>query len=151
MTEQAFLGPAFHAPAPAELEYLSRALIVVGDDGAFFSVREEASADAERFRSAGRLTTLRPGQYLLPGLIDLHVHAPQWPQLGKALDVPLEVWLQKYTFALEARYADLDFAAPIYESLVDSLLAHGTTTALYFATVHLPATARLAEICLERG
>ena len=32
---------------------------------------------------------LEPGQFLLPGLVDLHIHAPQWPQLGKALDVPL--------------------------------------------------------------
>ena len=71
--------------------------------------------------------------------------------LGKALDVPLEIWLRKYTFPLEARYADIDFAAPVYESLVDGLLANGTTTVLYFATIHLPATKLLADICLRRG
>ena len=32
-----------------------------------------------------------------------------------------------------------------------TLLANGTTTAVYFATIHLPATRRLAEICLRRG
>jgi guanine deaminase len=31
------------------------------------------------------------------------------------------------------------------------LLANGTTTALYFASIHLPATERLADICLRRG
>ena len=91
------------------------------------------------------------GQYLIPGLVDLHVHAPQYPQLGAALDEPLEVWLNKYTFPLEARYADLDFARTAYARLVDDLLANGTTTALYFATIHQEATRVLADICLAKG
>ena len=90
-------------------------------------------------------------QVLLPGLVDLHVHAPQFPQLGMALDIPLEDWLQVHTFPLESRYADLAFAEAVYTRLVETLLAHGTTTALYFATIHLPATQRLAEICLALG
>jgi guanine deaminase len=104
-----------------------------------------------RFAAAGALVTLGKGQYLLPGLVDLHVHAPQWPQLGRALDLPLEEWLQAYTFPLEARYSDLKFAESVYESLVDGLIANGTTTALYFGTIHLPATQKLADICLEKS
>ncbi len=149
MTAHAFLGTALHAPTPDRLEILRDALIVVGDDGAIAAIRP--AHEAEQFRADGRLTELEPGQYLLPGLVDLHVHAPQWPQLGKALDVPLEDWLQRYTFPLEARYADIAYARPVYESLVDGLLANGTTTALYFATIHLPATELLAELCLRRG
>jgi guanine deaminase len=83
-------------------------------------------------------------------LVDLHVHAPQWPQLGMALDLPLEDWLQT-SFPLEARYADLDYARTVYESLVDGLLANGTTTAMYYATIHLPATQALADICLAKS
>lgn len=150
MSEHAYLGTAFHAPLPAQLEVVD-GLIVVGADGTIAAIHPKDSPEVERFRAAGKLTELKPGQYLLPGLVDLHVHAPQWPQLGKALDVPLEVWLQKHTFPLEARYADLDFAKPVYESLVESLLANGTTTVLYFATIHLPATELLADICLRRG
>ena len=65
--------------------------------------------------------------------------------------MPLEVWLGKYTFPLEARYADLDFARERYTQLVADLLRGGTTTALYFATVHRDASVLLAEICLDRG
>jgi guanine deaminase len=151
MPEHAYLGTAFHTPAHDRLEVLTASLIVVDETGTITAIRPAGSPEIEQFRATGQLTELRPGQYLLPGLVDLHVHAPQWPQLGKALDVPLEVWLQKYTFPLEARYADLEFAEPVYESLVESLLANGTTTALYFATIHLPATELLAEICLRRG
>jgi guanine deaminase len=151
MSDHAYLGTAFHTPTHDRLEVLTDALIVVDDSGTITAIHPSDSSETERFRAAGRLTELKPGQYLLPGLVDLHVHAPQWPQLGKALDAPLEVWLQKYTFPLEARYADLEFAEPVYESLVKSLLANGTTTALYFATIHLPATELLADICLRRG
>lgn len=146
---QAFLGTALHALAPDRLEVLENRLIAVGDDGRIVSIG--SAAEAEPFRAAGTLTELKPGQYLLPGLVDLHVHAPQFRQMGKALDVTLEVWLRKYTYPLEARYADLEFARPIYESLVDTLLANGTTAFLCFATIHLPATKLLADICLRRG
>src|SRR5256885_9452065 len=74
-------------------------------------------------------------QFLLPGMVDLHVHAPQWPQSGKALDVPLETWLQEYTFPLEARYGDAGFATSVYDSVVRTLLANGTTTAMYFGKI----------------
>jgi guanine deaminase len=152
MHARAFLGTAIHAPARGKVEALPDCLIEVDDAGQIAAIHAgEAPVLAARYRKAGRLTALAPHQYLLPGLVDLHVHAPQWPQLGKALDVPLEDWLQRHTFPLEARYADLEFAREVYQSLVASLLANGTTTAVYYATIHLPATEALADICLSLG
>jgi guanine deaminase len=152
--ERAFLGTALHAPVRGQLEVLREALIVVGDGGAIKAIHRhgssEASREAERFAAAGELVSLGPTQYLLPGFVDLHIHAPQWPQLGRALDLPLEEWLQVYTFPLESRYADVEFARTVYGALVDGLLANGTTTAVYFGTLHLPATRVLAETCLQR-
>jgi guanine deaminase len=63
----------------------------------------------------------------------------------------LEEWLYKYTFPLEARYADIGFARKVYSLLVDDLISIGTTTALYYATIHQDATRILADICLEKG
>ena len=88
---------------------------------------------------------------MLPGFVDLHIHAPQYPQLGIALNVPLEVWLRTHTFPLEARYADIAFAEQAYSALIDDLLALGTTTAVFFATIHREATKRLADFCLQKG
>ncbi len=128
-TERAFLGTALHAPVRGQLEVLRGALIVVGSDGGISAVHRGDSPDTDRliaaFAATKSLVTLGPEQYLLPGLIDLHVHAPQWPQLGKALDLPLEEWLQVHTFPLEARFADVHYAQSVYESLVDALLANG--------------------------
>ncbi len=144
-----------HAPDRGTIETLPDALIVVGADGVIRAVLDAGSEDAEaaaaRFRAQGRLTELEAGQVLIPGLIDLHVHAPQWPQLGMRLDLPLEQWLQRYTFPLEARYADLTFAQEVYPVLVDALLAEGTTTAVYYATIHVEASVLLARTCLAKG
>ncbi len=144
----AIRAAAFHTPERGRLEVLADTLIEVSGAGV---IERVGPVDADRLAAVETLVTLPRGQYLLPGLVDLHVHAPQWPQLGKALDVPLEEWLQRHTFPLEARYADVDFARTVYGELIDALLAHGTTCAVYFATIHVEATVALAEICLAKG
>ena len=150
-----FLGSALHTPVRGHVELLRDVLIAVDADGTISGIHPEESPEgralAQRLALAGRLHTLASGRYFLPGLVDLHVHAPQWPQLGTALDLPLEDWLQRYTFPLEAKCADPGYAEAIYESLVAALLANGTTTAMYYGSIHLPATQRLADVCLRRG
>lgn len=138
-------GTFAHAPVRGQLEVLEDAVISIAADGTIAAI-----SSAEDGVPAGTIE-VPAGQLILPGFVDLHIHAPQYPQLGRALDEPLEVWLGKYTFPLEAQYADLDFARERYATLVADLLASGTTTALYFATIHRQATELLAEICLSQG
>jgi guanine deaminase len=153
-SRRAFLANALHTPTRGQIEFLGGVLIEV-DGGVIQAIHAadapQAAAAAAQHRAAGSLVTLGKSEYLLPGLVDLHVHAPQWPQLGLALDLPLEEWLQACTFPLEARFGDTGYARQAYESLVEALLANGTTTALYFGTIHLAATQALADICLRRS
>jgi guanine deaminase len=129
--------------------------IAVGFDGRIKTISKSDTPECkhlcDKLLSKKALHRLKEEQFLLPGFIDLHIHAPQWPQLGKALDKPLYEWLQKNTFPLEARYAETAFARAVYEKMVSSLLSNGTTTALYFATIHNEASLALAEICIEKG
>jgi guanine deaminase len=149
------LASGFHAPVAGEVDVLNDVLIGVDGAGVISGVMRPDHPDyAERLRdaeAAGRLERAPVGTYLLPGFVDCHVHAPQYPQLGSALDEPLEVWLQTYTFPLEARYKDITFAKRAYALLVEDLIGNGTTTALYFATIHDEATRSLVDTCLEKG
>jgi guanine deaminase len=140
-------------PEQGLVQSLPDALVDVDSDGTITAVTpSDHPTHADRIATAGhRLVTAPPRTVLLPGLVDLHIHAPQYPQLGTALDLPLEDWLHRYTFPLEQRYADTAFAEQVYSRLVADLLAGGTTTAVYFATIHDAATCLLADICIDRG
>ena len=158
MTTVFFRADLFHAPGlqageTAAIERIDDALIAV-EDGTITAVlrpEDPLRAPGGPFAAPTPVTDLRGQGVLLPGFVDLHIHAPQFPQLGQALDVPLEIWLQTHTFPLESRYSDLDFADRVYRALVRRLLANGTTTAMYFATIHYESSLRLAEICIEMG
>lgn len=145
----------FHAPSPGVTEAFEGALLKIGGAGIIDAVLARDATGFTEARAAaarsGALIALPPHTWLLPGFVDLHIHAPQYPQLGAALDVPLETWLHKYTFPLEARYADLDFAARAYGQLIEDLPANGTTTAVMFATLHEDATRLLAGLAMDKG
>jgi guanine deaminase len=72
---------------------------------------------------------------ILPGFIDPHIHFPQ-TQVIASWGVQLLDWLNRYTFPAEGRYADPAHAEPMAAAFLDLLLAHGTTTACAFASVH---------------
>jgi guanine deaminase len=152
---QVITGTAFHTPTPQALEVLQECAIAIDADGIILHVSQpcDVGHDAllENAARDGILHNLSSDTYLIPGLVDLHIHASQWPQMGKALDAPLEDWLLKYTFPLEAKFADHAYATTVYDDLVKTLLAHGTTTAVYFGSVDLQANIILAESCLRHG
>ncbi|WP_300030607.1 amidohydrolase family protein [uncultured Roseobacter sp.] len=140
---QAFRAHLIHSPERGRIERIEDALVSFDDTGQITSVAPGDSAPATM--------DLRARGVLLPGLIDLHIHAPQFPQLGTGLDLPLEDWLFKYTFPLEARFANIAYARGVHDRLVRRLLANGTTTAVYFATIHDASCLDLARTCLRLG
>lgn len=153
--KQLFRGTAFSSKSSKEIEILKDHLFCIHDDGKIEKIVAPEDADyqvlLDAYQGKDNFYSLAEGQYILPGFIDLHVHAPQWAQSGTALDIPLNDWLNTYTFPLESKFSDLDFAYEVYDDLVRTLLANGTTTALYFATIHKESSLLLARICAERG
>ena len=45
------------------------------------------------------------GKLVIPGLCDLHIHAPQYSFRGTGMDLELLDWLSRYTFPEEVKYA----------------------------------------------
>ena len=87
----------------------------------------------------------RRGSLVVPGLVDLHLHAPQYAFRGLGMDLELLDWLDTHTFPEEARYQDLDYAGRAYDIFAGDLKASATTRACVFATAHTQATLLLMD------
>lgn len=79
------------------------------------------------------------------------MHASQYPNVGIFGKSTLLSWLETYTFPVEASLSSLEKAARVYRACIKKTLAHGTTTAAYYATIDVPATNLLADLCLKYG
>ncbi len=88
---------------------------------------------------------------IIPGFIDLHVHAPQYTYRGLGMDLELIDWLSVNTFPEESRYKDISYASKAYDIFVDDLLHSSTTRACIFATVHNNATIYLMDQLEKTG
>jgi len=88
---------------------------------------------------------------IIPGMTDLHVHAPQYSFCGLGMDMELLEWLDTQTFPEEARYADLEYARKAYQTFTDDLTHSVTTRACIFATCHLKATEILMDQMEQSG
>ena len=92
------------------------------------------------------LPVLDYGQSLIvPGMVDLHIHAPQYTFRGTGMDLELMDWLQQQAFPEETRFEDDHYAAAAYEIFARQMKGSATTRAAVFATRHTPATEILME------
>jgi len=88
---------------------------------------------------------------IIPGMTDLHLHAPQYTYRATGMDLELLDWLQKTAFPEEVRYADTDYAKKAYSIFTEDLIKSPTTRAVIFATVHKEATLVLMDMLEESG
>src|SRR5450631_1027684 len=90
------------------------------------------------------------GQLVMPGFIDTHVHMPQLEVIA-SYGTELLDWLNTYTFPAEQRYADPAYSEAGARRFLDALLAHGTTAAVVFPTVHKVSVDALFDAARARG
>lgn len=88
---------------------------------------------------------------IIPGLTDLHVHAPQYTFRASGMDLELLDWLNTYAFPQEARYENLEFARSAYSIFAEDMKKSPNTRACIFGTLHVPATELLMELMDKTG
>ena len=88
---------------------------------------------------------------IIPGLVDMHIHAPQYSYRGLGMDMELLEWLEVNTFPEEAKFESVDYAKKAYGIFVENLRRSATTRACIFGTVHRPATLLLMDMLEKTG
>ncbi len=138
-------GDICHSKSPSELETMADGYLVCenGKSAGIFAELPERYAHWPRIDHTGKL--------LLPGLVDLHMHAPQYAFRALGMDLELLDWLGAHTFPEEAKYADPDYARKAYSALVSDLKRGPNTRICLFATIHAPATLLLMDMLEESG
>jgi len=118
------------------------------EDGRILGAQPATASDGGPDASWQRID--HRGRLILPGFIDTHVHSPQLDVIASHGAALLD-WLARYTFPAEQRYADPAVAEAGATRFVDALLAHGTTAAVVFPTVHKVSVEALFAAAQRHG
>lgn len=140
-------GPVIHALDIGTLELIENAYITV-EGGRILSVSKE-----KPLQSYQNHIKLQKHQFLVPGFIDTHHHAPQTQNMGLGLDWQLLDWLEKITFPREESFGirpDDDIRVE-YHEMAQRLLRAGTTTCVYFGSLQVPANKLMVEEVAKSG
>ena len=155
---KALHGTVIHSANASTLEVLTNALLVISEAGLIQLLQPDIPPDQVTSILASNYQTtnipvkyLTPTQFIIPGFVDTHNHAPQWPQRGLGRGLSLLDWLERVTFKHEARFADPDYAVNMYGKCVNGMLKQGITTAAYYGSLHGEASRVLGRVCVERG
>ncbi|ORX81767.1 guanine deaminase [Basidiobolus meristosporus CBS 931.73] len=149
-----FYGNFVHSVNVTSLEHATNGVIAVDRSGKIIQVETNASASQAQqiARKYGvSLFPLGNQKFLMPGLIDTHIHAPQYVFTGSGMDLQLLDWLNTFTFPRESRFNNTNYARSAYSKVIDRVIRSGTTAASYYATIHLEASKALADIVASRG
>lgn len=141
----ALKGNLLYAPSPEKLVSLKRHYLVCeeGKVSGTFSVLPERY-EGIRVMDVG-------DSLIIPGFVDLHMHAPQYAMRGLGMDRELLQWLETVTFPEESRYADLLYAEKAYRIFAQDLKKSSITRACIFGTIHADATFLLMQLLEETG
>ncbi|KAI9245441.1 guanine deaminase [Sporodiniella umbellata] len=145
-----YYGTLAHSLSPKDLEVLLDAVLIVDNKTGTIVHVEKDVKDLESYLAQStwkdaEVHTLTPEQFLMPGLVDTHAHAPQYMFAGSGMDRQLLEWLEKYVFSCEAAYQDPEHAKRTYEKVIRRFLSNGTTTCSWFATIHLESCKVLVD------
>lgn len=124
-----FAASPFEAPA-AQAAQLDEALVIEGGQIIALGALDRLRAQFPQAEAVDY------GQKLIcAGFVDAHVHYPQTAMIA-SWGLRLIDWLNTYTFPEEGKFGDPAYASDIAGRFLDLIVAHGTTTAASFCTIH---------------
>ena len=145
MNKKILKGTIAYTPTKDEFSIYEDSYIII-EDGKVLSIEKELEdkyKDIEIEDYSGKL--------IIPGFVDLHLHATQYPNLGLGLDKELIPWLETYTFPEESKYTDLVYAEKVFKKLINELWAVGSLRTVIFSSIHKESTKLLLDMFIESG
>ena len=142
MASYAIKGDFIWTEEPSRFRTMRNGYLVV-DNGVIESLTEECPENYDIIDYSGHL--------IIPGLSDLHLHAPQYAYMGLYMDEELLTWLEMHTFPEEAKYRNIGYADKAYTAFVKDLLSGPTTRLSAFGTIHADSTLLLMRLLDEAG
>ncbi len=102
------------------IQYVTNGLLGISKEGIILFVANVADKETleKKYGTFGDKLVHLGKQFLIPGFVDTHIHAPQYAIAGTGTDLPLLEWLNKYTFPTEKKYKEITFAKEIYTKVV---------------------------------
>lgn len=101
-SKKIFVGRIIHSKSLRQLEILPSAALYVNGDGTIVALHDNTKpcAAPEGYENAETFH-LKSSQFLFPGMIDTHLHAPQWPNLALGMEGNLKEWIEDWTDPVE--------------------------------------------------
>jgi len=135
-----FITDPFYYPELETVRYINDGLMIISGG----IIQELDTYNKLKYKYPEIPVTSYPGMLILPGFIDIHIHYPQTEIIASSSTKLLE-WLDKYTFPVEGKFKDKNYAQKIASFFLDQLLQNGTTTALVLTTVYPQSVDALFE------
>lgn len=157
------LGPLYSPKRHDAYDYWPQGALVINAQGHIVAVGHASEVLARLFGpdvslvsldsalpSSVALTRYDQTHLLIPGLMDLHTHLPQWAVRARC-EPNLLTWLDAHILPEEVRFTDRAYAQQVAEQFFDALVACGTTTTALFLTSHPHVVDMAFETACRKG
>jgi guanine deaminase len=137
-----FTGDPFENGVEATMRYEADAIVAFGE-GVITHFGDASSVSAQ-LPEGIEIVACGADALISVGFLDSHVHFPQTPIIA-SYGAQLLDWLRTYTFPMEERFADIEFARAVAKTFLRENLRNGVTTSCVYGTVHAHSVDALLE------
>lgn len=132
MNVRGLRGFLIDTPAPGRVRAVRDGAVLIGEGrilatGPYAELREHADAQGATWQYSSE-------SVIIPGLVDIHAHLPQYPAVARR-ESGLLPWLERHVFPLEREF-NATAARKLAPVFFEALARHGTTCATLYAAIY---------------
>ena len=146
MKTKLYIGYIITCTENDKILHIPSGAIVIADSKIIFTGKR---LDAVRKYPNSRIYNFE-NSFILPTMIDLHTHLPQYEAIGCGKGTLLQ-WLHDHIFPLEEKFKDEEYTRRIARRFFKELASKGTGTAVIFGPAFENATDAAFEEAKEAG